>query len=198
VYKSLVGRHLILIGAITSALVLFAPSRAQCGEVEPTPGAATPDIPEKHQFDFLNGAWIVHNRLLAKRLAKSHDWMTFDASDAFHDLSGDLGSEESFRTDHWPNYVAIGLHLFDPIHKRWTLYWADNRNSPGTMQRLASGTFRGGVGTFYAPDTFNDQAILVRILWIRVDQEHARWEQAFSSDSGKSWETNWTMDFSRP
>jgi hypothetical protein len=24
-----------------------------------------------------------------------------------------------------------------------------------------------------------------------------RWEQAYSADGGKTWETNWTMEFSR-
>ena len=27
--------------------------------------------------------------------------------------------------------------------------------------------------------------------------EYPHWEQAFSTDDGDSWETNWTMDFTR-
>jgi hypothetical protein len=30
-----------------------------------------------------------------------------------------------------------------------------------------------------------------------MDPANPRWEQAFSDDAGKSWETNWTMDFRR-
>lgn len=150
-----------------------------------------------HAFDFLYGQWSVRNRLLKKRLANSQEWTEFGASDAFHALSGNFGSEENYRTEHWPDYHAIGLHLYDPKLKRWKLYWADSRNDQGTMQTLATGDFAGNVGTFYAPDQFNGKSITVRILWKRVDQNHARWEQAFSTDGGSSWETNWSMDFIR-
>jgi hypothetical protein len=37
----------------------------------------------------------------------------------------------------------------------------------------------------------------VRYTWRRVDARHAQWEQAFSPDGGRSWETNWTMAFTR-
>jgi hypothetical protein len=153
--------------------------------------------PPGHEFDFLYGKWIVHNRLLKQRLANSHDWVEFEALDAFHALPGNLGSEENYSSQHWPDYVAVGLHLYNPAQKMWKLYWADNRNDMGTMQTLASGKFNGPIGTFYAPDTFDGKPITVRILWKRVDHNHAHWEQAFSADTGSTWETNWTMDFVR-
>jgi len=37
----------------------------------------------------------------------------------------------------------------------------------------------------------------VRFYWTRRGADAARWEQAFSYDDGKSWETNWVMDFLR-
>jgi hypothetical protein len=30
-----------------------------------------------------------------------------------------------------------------------------------------------------------------------LSDESANWEQAFSTDDGKTWETNWTMDETR-
>ncbi|MBS0432894.1 MAG: hypothetical protein JSS21_10905 [Proteobacteria bacterium] len=151
-----------------------------------------------HDFDFLLGHWNVHNRRLKQRLADSHDWVEFAAKDSFAELPGGLGTEEHYSTDFWKGYAALGLHLYDPQHRAWTLYWADNRNAPGTLQTLAKGAFVDGVGVFCAPDRFNGKPITVRILWQRIDARHARWEQAFSTDRGASWETNWTMDFTRP
>jgi hypothetical protein len=166
---------------------------------EPVPRQAVTERSSSsaHDFDFLIGDWQVRNRQLAHRLADSHEWVEFDASDSFHALAGGLGVEENYRTEHWPDFHALGLHLYDPTNKRWTLYWADTRNSPGTMQTLASGEFKGDAGTFYAPDTFNGKPITVRVLWQRKDETHVHWEQAFSADDKKTWETNWTMDFTR-
>jgi hypothetical protein len=165
---------------------------AQCAEA-----SAARSSPSVHDFDFLLGDWHVHNRQLADRLAGSHEWIEFDAADSFHTLPGTLGIEENYRTDHWANFHAIGLHLYDPAKKRWTLYWADTRNSPGSMQTLASGGFERGVGTFYAPDSYDGKPISVRVIWKQNDRTHVYWEQAFSTDDGKTWETNWSMDFTR-
>jgi hypothetical protein len=59
------------------------------------------------------------------------------------------------------------------------------------------GRFENGVGIFFADETFRGQPIKVRFLWSRITPTSARWEQAFSPDGGKSWETNWEMDFTR-
>lgn len=168
--------------------------------------AATPSCPDTsrsathgsaQEFDFLVGSWSVHNRRLKQRLTGSHEWGEFDAADTFAKLPGNLGTDEHYTTAHWSGYTALGLHLYDPEHRMWTLYWGDNRNAPGTLQTLAKGAFVDGIGVFCAPDTFNGKPITVRILWRRIDADHARWEQAFSTNRGTSWETNWTMDFTR-
>ncbi|TIQ24379.1 MAG: DUF1579 domain-containing protein, partial [Mesorhizobium sp.] len=53
------------------------------------------------------------------------------------------------------------------------------------------------VGTFLCDDVFDGRDIQVRFLWSRITEKSARWEQAFSPDGGKSWETNWIMHFAR-
>ena len=59
------------------------------------------------------------------------------------------------------------------------------------------GRFENGIGTFFADETFRGQPIKVRFLWSNITPTTARWEQAFSPDGGKTWETNWEMDFTR-
>jgi len=33
--------------------------------------------------------------------------------------------------------------------------------------------------------------------WSRITPASARWDQAFSFDAGKNWDTNWMMEFKR-
>ena len=60
------------------------------------------------------------------------------------------------------------------------------------------GTFENGVGNFSqvieAPD---GEELHVRFTWDKIMAETARWQQAFSFDGGKTWETNWVMEFTR-
>ena len=57
------------------------------------------------------------------------------------------------------------------------------------------GRFEAGIGTFYADDSFGGRPIRVRFLWTGTGTPSPRWEQAFSTDGGATWETNWEMDF---
>jgi hypothetical protein len=59
------------------------------------------------------------------------------------------------------------------------------------------GRFENGTGTFYSDDLVDGKPIRTRYIWGHITARSARWEQATSSDSGKSWETNWIMEFQR-
>lgn len=59
------------------------------------------------------------------------------------------------------------------------------------------GRFQDGIGTFVSDDTFRDRPIKVRGLWSRITPTSLQWEQAFSPDGGKTWETNWVMRYTR-
>jgi hypothetical protein len=59
------------------------------------------------------------------------------------------------------------------------------------------GGFENGVGTFVADDVFEGQPIKVRFLWSDISKDACRWRQAFSEDGGRTWETNWVMEFTR-
>ncbi len=39
--------------------------------------------------------------------------------------------------------------------------------------------------------------IRVRFIWSHITRTPASWEQPFSLDGGKTWETNWYTDFKR-
>jgi len=77
-----------------------------------------------------------------------------------------------------------------------SIWWLDARN-PSRLDPPVIGGFKDGIGTFVAEDTFNGRPILVRFLWSDITATSCRWEQAFSTDGGETWEVNWVMESTR-
>jgi hypothetical protein len=59
------------------------------------------------------------------------------------------------------------------------------------------GRFEDGIGVFYADETFEGKPIRVRFVWRDITATSHRWEQAFSTDGGQTWETNWITVFTK-
>jgi len=147
-----------------------------------------------HDFDFIYGKFRMPNHRLVKRLAGSHEWTDFISCTEGTPLAGGIGDMDAFRTNYWKDFVGITIRTYDPETGLWRLYWFDNRFSHGVIQPPVVGKFNGNVGIFQGPDTFNGKPIIVRFTWTvnpKGSEAVAKWEQAFSPDNGKTWETNW-------
>jgi hypothetical protein len=59
------------------------------------------------------------------------------------------------------------------------------------------GSFDSNLGEFYGDDVEGGTPVRARYIWKIVSPDIAHWEQAFSTDGGATWETNWIMDFVR-
>ena len=94
-------------------------------------------------------------------------------------------------------YRGVGLRAYDPKTGQWAIWWVDSRYAARSRRPAGEGQFVNGVGTFYADDTLRGKPIRVRFTWSKITPTRAHWEQAFSLDGGKTWETNWTMEFHR-
>jgi hypothetical protein len=151
----------------------------------------------KHDFDFLHGSWNVHNRYLKGRLQKSTDWIEFDAQSDVHPLLDGLGQLDQYRALRDSNAIeGVTLRLFNPATGEWSLYWTDTVN-PGVLLPPMVGRFNGDVGEFLGDEFVEGKRVLCRIYWTRTNPASPRWEQAFSDDDGRTWETNWVMTFTR-
>jgi hypothetical protein len=162
------------------------------------------DAPEENvpadgraDFDFFFGRWNVSHRRLRKRLQGDTNWDVFGGTCDVRSILGGLGNVDD-NVIELPGgaYRAATLRTFDPATRQWSIWWIDGRN-PATIDVPMRGTFEAGVGTFLCDDVFDGRNIQVRFLWSRITEKSARWEQAFSPDGGKTWETNWIMDFAR-
>jgi hypothetical protein len=149
-----------------------------------------------HDFDFLNGKWKAHYTRLRHPLAHSHDWYGFDASDCVYPMWDGSGQmEDGDLRSPLGRILGLTVRLYNEKTHEWSLYWGTSEIGipPGPQV----GHFdANGVGLFYAPDVWHGQKVLVRYKWTHAS-DHPHFEQAFSTDNGKTWETNWTTDYTR-
>ena len=168
-------------------------SKEQQIDAKAHPAAASPE----RNFDFLMGSWRVQHRRLKHRLAHNNEWETFSGTcRAWRVLDGQGNVDDNVLEAPAGTYRAISLRSFDLEARSWSIWWLDSRH-PHELDPPVVGQFRDGVGTFLANDTLNGRPIVVRYLWSDITPNSAKWQQAFSDDGGKTWETNWVMDFHR-
>ncbi len=150
-----------------------------------------------NDFDFQIGSWNVSHRRLKERLSNCIDWEEFGGTSQMRTILGGNGNVEDNAIE-FPSgtYKAIALRSFDPASQSWAIWWLSS-TAPHTLDVPVIGRFLKGTGSFFADDTLRGNPVRVRFLWLRTDTQSPRWEQAMSADGGQSWETNWTMDFTR-
>lgn len=169
-----------------------APAAGTHGTVPPGFMAVLPA--DMHDFDFLVGAWTTKQRRLKARNVGSTVWV--DAPANQHCAVSYLDGKAIIDQSRFPDGRAAGLFLYDfnSEKRQWAIYWVDPQTGdPGTP---AVGGFDGSHGEFYGDDEDGGHPIKVRVTWVNVDKDHARWEQAFSYDD-RTWETNWIAEFTR-
>ena len=137
------------------------------------------------------------HRRLKERLTGSGEWIDFAGTAVVQKTLGGLGNmDDNVLELPGDAYRAVTLRSFDAEARQWSIWWLDGRD-PGKLDAPMIGHFEDGVGAFYADDTFAGRPVRVRFLWTLPRPDHPHWEQAFSTDGGVTWETNWTMDFTR-
>jgi hypothetical protein len=159
---------------------------------------STHTIPGLHDFDFLFGHWQVHHRKLKKRLVNDHEWVEFEGTLSSQPLMGGYANVDDDVFD-VPGgaYRGVAPRSFDARSGQWSIWWIDSRFPTAPMDPPVKGGFHNGVGTFYADDTENGKPIRIRFIWSKITPNSCHWEQAFSPDGGKTWETNWLQDLTR-
>lgn len=178
------------------AFMQTTPAQPMTAQPATTPPATTPA--GLHDFDFFVGEWKVHHRQLKERLAGSHEWVEYEGTTSTRKIMGGWGNMDDNLLDKPGGaYRAVTLRSFDPATGQWSIWWLDGRTPSANLDPSIKGRFENGIGTFYADDTLNGKPIRVRFTWSHSSASTCRWEQAFSPDGGKIWETNWIMEFRR-
>lgn len=186
-------RETLSLGAV---LALLPP--AQAGSQHMGDQTMTDTATGVHDFDFLFGSWRVSHRKLKKRLANSSEWLEFTGQCIAQPIMAGTGNvDDNFLDDPKGGYRAAALRHFNPSKQEWSIWWFDERYPDVSIDPPVRGRFENGVGIFLADDTLEGKPIKVRFQWSEITATSARWQQAFSPDGGKNWETNWDMHFER-
>ena len=145
-------------------------------------------------FDFEFGEWTVQHR--TKRADGT--WLEFNGTSVTRPAMDGMANVEENRF-YRAGGVDRGLALrtYDAKADLWAIWWVDSRDPHAALDPPVKGRFVDGVGTFYSDSIINGKNTRTRFIWSKITAQTARWEQALSTDSGATWETNWVMEFRR-
>ncbi len=149
-----------------------------------------------HDLDFNLGTWKTHVSRLAHPLSGSKEWVEYDGMSVVRPVWNGRASLFELEVDGPAGHIeGVGLRLYNAQSHQWSLNWANS--TAAKLDGGMIGEFHGGRGEFYGLDTFNGRTILVRNGFSEITPNSSRFEQAFSDDYGRTWETNWVMTFER-
>lgn len=142
----------------------------------------------QHDFDWDIGAWNIHVRRLQRPLTGSTTWVEYDGTDVVRKLWD--GANEGVVEWNGPagHLQIFTLRLYNADAHQWNIYFVNSAG--GTMSLPVVGEFENGRGEFYDQEPYNGRTILVRFAVSDITPNSCRFEQAFSGDGGKNWETN--------
>jgi hypothetical protein len=164
---------------------------AQTGTTDSKPALAERD--GSHDFDFLFGTWKVHNRRLSKSSGSNEVWSEFESTATERPFWDGHANFEEWRGDLPTGHLdGTASRIYNPKTHQWSIYWATPA-AGGAIISPMIGHFTNGRGEFFG----QDENGVGRFVWTSSSANQCRWEQAVSTDGGKTWKTNWTMDFTR-
>lgn len=184
--------------ALVVALIASDSGQASTAITRETAPASPPAGPtgDIKDFAFLLGEWTVHHRV--RRAGTADEWTEFEGTCRNRTLIGGQANVEEHTFNRPPGVThGIAIRAFDPRTHLWAIWWIDARDPHGALDPPVKGRFINGIGTFYSDQLIDGKPTRTRFIWSQITGTSARWEQAYSLDAGKTWQTNWIMEFKR-
>lgn len=185
------GRGSLAVGiAIVAVAGGIAGDRPAAGDAE---GAVSPGwrFEEARQFDFWLGSWEVNLRMLQEDLtwedrvaARVRIYSVLDGKAVL-----ELWDSEPIK--------GFSIRYYDPARDAWVLWlnWPGQDRSGGSA---LEGRFRHGRGEFMRNFTSAaGEEGIARYTFSDIGRDRLRWDDAYSTDGGKTWASNWIMEFRR-
>jgi len=151
----------------------------------------------RHDFDFHFGSWKTHISRLTHAPDGTPHWVTLDGTVVIRKIWDGRANLEEVKADgEGGHFEDLALFLYDPKAHQWSIHFAGSDD--GTIVAPATvGRFQNGRGEFFDQELRNGKSVLVRMIWSNITPDSHDFEQAFSSDGGQTWETNFTASLTR-
>lgn len=160
------------------------------------PDSITIEKSGQKDFDFEIGTWKTKLKRLKNPLSGSTTWIEYEGTSIVREVCNGRANLIELNVAGLAGRIeGLSLRLYNPITKQWSLNFANIK--VGDLGIPTVGSFKNGQGEFFNEDTFNGQKILVRFIISKITANSCHFEQAFSADSGKTWEVNWIADDTR-
>jgi hypothetical protein len=150
----------------------------------------------QHDFDFEIGTWKSHIRRLQHPLTGSDTWVEMEATVVVRKVwDGRANLMELELDSPTGHFEELDLGLYNPQSHQWSFNFSNSKD--GTIAPPMIGEFKNGRGEFIDQEPFNGKIILVRHVFSDITADSHHFEQAFSDDGGKIWETNFAATLTR-
>jgi hypothetical protein len=197
----IIGRELMISSraianhVLSSTLMVLIHSplaRSQTSPLLAAPAESHVDVLRdgQHDFDFEIGIWKTHIKRLVHPLTGSNMWAEYDGTTVVRKVWNGRANLVELEVEGPAGRIeGLSLRLYNPDAHQWSLNFSNSR--VGTLATPTVGGFSNGRGEFYDQETLNDRAIFVRFVISDITPTSTHFEQAYSSDGGKTWEVNW-------
>lgn len=180
--------HQIVAGCLLVALNMTALAQTPISD---SPRASSPPRRDgQHDFDFELGKWKTRLKRLQKPLTGSSSWAEYEGVTTVTPVWSGRANLVELKVDGPKGHIeALSLRLYNPDSRQWSLNFSSSAS--GTLGTPAVGEFENGRGEFIDQEPFGPRMILVRFVIVPISSKEIHFEQSFSDDGGKTWETNW-------
>ncbi|HEX7251706.1 MAG TPA: hypothetical protein VF376_02410 [Thermoanaerobaculia bacterium] len=190
------GWRALAFSVIFGAVLISYPARGVAQSTPEAKAKAEGQNQERdgsHDFDPLFGKWKFHLRRRLNPLTGSNKWIDLEGTGECHKIFESGANIDQVILEGGGTHIeGLTLRTYNPQTHEWNLYWANRKIGHIDVPQI--GKFKDGHGEFYGLDTINNQTLIVKFDWSRLNTDSPHFEQSFSPDGGKTWEVNWITD----
>jgi len=182
-----------LVSCVLAYLCLSLPAVSQTA---PDASATSTEHDGQHDFDFEIGTWRSHISRRLHPLTGSTTWVQMEATVVVRKVWNGRANLMELEADTPTGHLdELNLRLYNPQSHQWSFNFANSKN--GGIAPPMIGEFKNGRGEFIDLEPFDGRTVLVRHVFTDITPDSHHFEQAFSDDGGKTWETNFVASLTR-